>query len=123
LYHASIRADAANHDAWQDFAFALSDGQWHKWAEWASRQALALRLNGDNYFAVGNHLLSQKRYADARQLYLQGAALSPNNPGLMHNLGFVCHLSHDDVGAVDASLRTCQVQHAVAVLLFIHSAA
>ena len=104
-----MRADPENHDAWQDFAYALSDGQFHEWAEWASRKALALRTNGDNYFSVGNHLLSQKRYADARELYLQGARLSPQNPGLMHNLGFVCHLSGDEAGAVDASLRTCQI--------------
>eukprot|EP00802_Teleaulax_amphioxeia_P018033 Tamp_18211.p1 GENE.Tamp_18211~~Tamp_18211.p1 ORF type:complete len:370 (+),score=99.60 Tamp_18211:42-1151(+) len=109
LYHAAVRADPANHDAWTDFAFALSDGQFHEWAEWASRKALALRATGDNYFSVGNHLLSQRRYHDARELYLQGAALAPNNPGLQHNLGFACHLSGDNAGAVDAALRTCQV--------------
>ena len=109
LYHAAVRADATNHDAWTDFAFALSEAQHHAWAEWAQRKALALRPTGENYFSVGNHLLSQKRYADARELYLQGAALSPDNPGLMHNLGFACHLSGDQVGAVDAALRTCQI--------------
>jgi hypothetical protein len=27
LYHAAVRADPSNHDAWTDFAFALSEGQ------------------------------------------------------------------------------------------------
>jgi hypothetical protein len=100
-----VRADPKNQDAWTDFAFALSDGQYHEWAEWASRKALAIRPSGDNYFGVGNHLLSQRRYAAARELYMQGAALSPMNPGLMHNLAFSCHLSGDALCA--GALHMC----------------
>ena len=109
LYHASVRADPKNQDAWTDFAFALSDGQYHEWAEWASRKALAIRPSGDNYFGVGNHLLSQRRYAAARELYMQGAALSPMNPGLMHNLAFSCHLSGDALcaGVLPIDVHMC----------------
>lgn len=108
-YRASVRADPTFHDAWHDLAFALGNDQFHYHAEMAARQALAVRETGENLFGVANHVMSQKRFAEAAQIYAKGAALSPTLVDLHHNWGFACHLSGDRECAIRAALRTCEL--------------
>lgn len=109
LYMASIRSDPRNLDAWKDFSFTLSNSHRAKDAEWASRKTLEIEESGDNYFSLGNSLLSQKRYAEARQVYQKGARMDPLNSGMLHNLGFSSHLSGEPFVAINASLQTCKL--------------
>eukprot|EP00960_Hanusia_phi_P070822 767408-Hanusia_phi.AAC.4 len=109
MYVAAITSDPRNLDAWKDFSYTLSSFHRPKDAEWASRKTLEIEESGDNYFSLGNSLLSQKRYAEARKIYMEGTRMDPQNSGMLHNLGFSSHLSGEPFIAINASLETCKI--------------
>lgn len=77
LYAAAAKAGPDSIDVWHDFSFALSERQRYAEAEWAARKAVSIRETGDSLFMVANHMMGQKRYKEACQVYEKAFELSP----------------------------------------------
>lgn len=77
LYAAAAKAGPASIDVWHDFSFALSERQMYAEAEWAARKAVAIKETGDSLFMVANHVMGQKRFREACEIYENAHVMSP----------------------------------------------